>query len=246
MQQHREPRRALDQRADRRAPEPEDEVTFPVPGHGTVLRLGGTLTDEHLLGDEVLPAPRPTARDPQRTTGAQARRQLTAQRAATLDIERLIDRLVRDTHRLIIRELQTQPVRDLLRAPRLRPAAVLAPAVTPPDPRHVRTDHQTAVRAAHSAVQSVLHIGSQHRVDDQLHRLRASGPPVRVPLRGARAIDQTATSCPGVATQLARDRRRRPAELPRDRPHPFTPSAQQRDLLPLGERQINGPTAGPW
>ena len=35
---------------------------------------------------------------PERTTGAQARGQLTTQRSAALDIQRLIDRLVRDPH----------------------------------------------------------------------------------------------------------------------------------------------------
>ena len=41
----------LDQRADRRAFQPNDEVPFPVPRDGTIGGLGGSLTDHHFRGD---------------------------------------------------------------------------------------------------------------------------------------------------------------------------------------------------
>src|SRR3954467_4668707 len=57
-----------------------------------------------------------------------------------------IDRLVRDPHRAIIREVQRESDGDLLRTPRPGPTAVLATSVTPPDPAHLRTRHRRAVR----------------------------------------------------------------------------------------------------
>jgi hypothetical protein len=67
VQQYREAGRALDQRPDRRAVEAEDQVAFPVAGHGTIVRLGRPLADHHLLGDELLAARlRASARHPQR------------------------------------------------------------------------------------------------------------------------------------------------------------------------------------
>ena len=54
VDQHREPGGALDQRADRGAFQPDDQVAFPVPGDGAVLGLGGPLADHH-LGRDVRP-----------------------------------------------------------------------------------------------------------------------------------------------------------------------------------------------
>src|SRR5438445_1784423 len=131
VQQHREPAAALDERADRGAAEADDEVALPVPGHRAVLSLGRTLTDEDLAGHEVLAAAAGAgARHPQRPARAQACGELAPQSTAALHIQRLVDRLVRDPHRFIMREVEPQPAGDLLRAPRLRPAPVLAPAVT--------------------------------------------------------------------------------------------------------------------
>ena len=42
----------------------------------------------------------------QRPAGAQTRRQLAAQRATALHVQGLVDRLVRDPHRLIIGEVE--------------------------------------------------------------------------------------------------------------------------------------------
>src|SRR5216683_704741 len=81
----------------------------------------------------------PTIRSPaQRPAGAQVRRQLTPQRTAALDIQGLVDRLVRDPHGLIIREIGPQPVRDLLRAPRPGPAPIRLAISRTPHPRTLK------------------------------------------------------------------------------------------------------------
>ena len=79
VQQHREPGGALDERADRGAVEPDDEVAFPVAGHGPVVGLGGPLADQDLGGDErSCRAPGARPRHPQRAPGAQAGDELAA------------------------------------------------------------------------------------------------------------------------------------------------------------------------
>jgi hypothetical protein len=125
VNQHREPGRAIDQRADRGALESDDEVAFPVPRHGTVVGFGRTLADQDVRSD-MCPGflPGPGARDPQGPAGAQAGDEFACEGAAALDVEGLVDRLVTDPHGLIIRELDWQPVRDLFRAPRARPGPV--------------------------------------------------------------------------------------------------------------------------
>ena len=146
VQQHREPGGALDQCPDRRAVQSDDQIAFPVARHRPVGGFGRALADHDLRADEVPAAPaRAGPRHAQRPPGAQARGQLAAQRAAALDVERLIDRLVADPHRLIIGEVHPQPVGDLLRTPRPGPAALLPAAVTAPDPAHLRPRHRRAV-----------------------------------------------------------------------------------------------------
>jgi hypothetical protein len=46
VDQHREPARAFDHGADRRALQSDQEIAFPMPGNGTVLDLGGALADQ--------------------------------------------------------------------------------------------------------------------------------------------------------------------------------------------------------
>src|SRR5271169_5979840 len=98
-----------------------------MPRDSPVLRLGGTLADHDLIAHEVLAALSARPRNPECPAGPQAGDELSLERAAALHVERLIDRLVRNAHRLIIGEVQWESVGDLLRAPRLRPAPVLAP-----------------------------------------------------------------------------------------------------------------------
>ena len=58
VQQHGEPCRALDERTDRRAAQPEDEIALPMAGNGAFIGFGGPLTDHDLGGDELLAATR--------------------------------------------------------------------------------------------------------------------------------------------------------------------------------------------
>ena len=90
-----EPGGALDEGPDPGAVQAEDEVAFPVSGNCAVVDLGGPLAEHDLGADELLAAP--AGADPrhaQRSPGAQVRDQFTAQSAAALDVERLVDGLV--------------------------------------------------------------------------------------------------------------------------------------------------------
>ena len=120
VQQHRETSGSLDKCADSRFVEADDEITFPVPWHCPVFNLGRSLADQHFRSDE-LPATTlsPGPRNPQSSAGSEAGDQFPAQRPPTLDVQRLVDGLVRDPHVLIIGEIDLQSVRNLLRAPRL-------------------------------------------------------------------------------------------------------------------------------
>src|SRR5450756_2432705 len=113
-------------------------------------------------------------RDPQRAAGPQAHDQLTLQRTPALHIQRLVDRLVGDPHRLIIGEVQRQPTRDLLRAPRPGPSAVLSPRLVQALPRLAhRSGNWLAPRATDDAVEPVWYERAQPLVRDELGRLEA-------------------------------------------------------------------------
>jgi hypothetical protein len=173
----------------------------------------------------------------ERPTGPQTGAQFAAERSAALDIERLINHLVRHTHRLIIGEVQRQAMRDLLRTPALPPAPILPRSVTPPTPRDIWT-RDTPVRPLHRPGKPVLHIGPQLRVHRKLRRLGSTGATLRMRLSGRGSILNPAASNRSVALQLPGDRGWRTTELTRDLAHPGTAGQQDRDLLPLGERQI--------
>ena len=101
----------------------------------------------------------------------------------------------------------------------------------------MRTRH-APVRALHFSGKPVLHIAPQLRVHSQLRRLRPLGAPVSMRLRGRGPIVKPAGPDRSVPLQLPGDRRRRTTQLTGDLPDPRTTSEQNRDLLPLGERQI--------
>ena len=97
VQQHHEPGAAFDQGADGggvvRA---EDQIAFPVSGHGPIFDLGGPLGDHQCVGDvSPFSAPvRPALGAAQRPPGAQTTSQLAAQLAAALDVKLLVDGFV--------------------------------------------------------------------------------------------------------------------------------------------------------
>ena len=126
---------------------PMMQIALPVAGHGPVVGLGRALADHHLGGDVAAgPLAGSGPRDPQRPPGAQTGDQLALERTAALHVERLVDRLMGDPHRLIIGEVDRQPVGDLLRAPRRRPPPILAARLVAALPRrHRRPEHRRAV-----------------------------------------------------------------------------------------------------
>src|SRR3954454_2589977 len=239
VKQHREPRRALHQRADGGTAQAEDEVALPMTRHGSVSRLGRTLADQDGRINKALA--RPAAARPrhaQRPPGPQAGRQLTPQRPAPLHVKRLIDRLVADAHGRVTREVDPQAPGDLLRAPRLGPPAVLPTSVPAALPGHGRPNHSGPARGGDCARQALLYIRPQGRGGRKLGPLRASGRPLGMPLRGAGPIRQPAAARGGVAAQLARDRRRRTPQPASDLPYALALGATQRDLLAFSEHQI--------
>jgi hypothetical protein len=92
----------------------EDQVALPVAGHRAVIGLGGTLADVDHVGDLIAALVGAPAGASERPPGAQALGQIAAQRAAGLDIERLIDRLGRHPHLSDRQELAAQAADDLL------------------------------------------------------------------------------------------------------------------------------------
>src|SRR5207247_809921 len=96
-------------------------------------------------------------------------------RAASLHVERLVDRLVRDPHRLIIGEVDRQAVRDLLWTPSRRPAPILAATMPASDPTDVRASDLGPVRALDHAGQAVLDVLAQPVILGELGGLGAAG-----------------------------------------------------------------------
>src|SRR4051794_16497529 len=139
MEQHGEPRRALDQGADCRAAQTQDQISLPMTRYRPVGHLSRALAD-HDLGRDMRLAPTTAAssRNPERPPSPQAGGQLAPQRAASLHVQRLVDGLVADAHRLVTRKVEPQPSSNLLRAPGLAPATVLAPTMAPASPGHDR------------------------------------------------------------------------------------------------------------
>ena len=95
MQQHREARRSLYERANGGTVQSDDEVAFPVTGYGAILDRGGTLADENLRCYEGFAATaRSRPRNAQCSSRAQAGCELTPKGAAPLNVQRLVNRFV--------------------------------------------------------------------------------------------------------------------------------------------------------
>ena len=166
VQQHREPGGALDQRADRRAAR-APMIRSPSQWPGTARSSASAGRSLIITSAVTNPLPRCRVRARGTRSARPVRRQATSsrlQRAAALDVQRLVDRLVRDPHRLIIGEVDPQPVRDLLRAPRRRPAPVLAPRPVATDPRAPSGPATgVAVRRGDRPGEPLLHVLAQPR-----------------------------------------------------------------------------------
>ena len=202
------------------------------PGTARSSTLGGPLADQHVVGD-VVPgsASDSSSGVPQRTPGSQAGDQFTLQRAASIDIEGLVDGLVADPHGLIIGEVDRQTPRDLFGAPGLHPAPVTSMWLVLALP--LRT-----LRAQHPAREADLDVVSESVVAGELGDLGSASPPLGVPLRDRRFVFEPESSGRSVPAQLPGDRRRRPPELTSDLAHTEALGAVERDVLTLGERQI--------
>src|SRR5207245_368640 len=148
--------------------------------------------------------------------------QLALERAAALHVQGLVDRFVRDPHRVIIREVDPEPIRDLLRAPRPRPAPVLTTAVPAADEANGRPRHSLAVWSGDRAGETLLHVLAQRVIRGQLRDLRSARTALRMPLRGRRPVLQAVGARGRVAAHLPRDRRRGPVQPTSDRAHTDT------------------------
>ena len=80
-------------------------------------------------------------------------------------------------------KIDSEPVSNLLRTPRPRPASLLAAPVPPTDPAHIWSRHAGPVSSGDDACESVLHILAQFVVRGELRDFRTSGAPVGVPLQ---------------------------------------------------------------
>ena len=216
---------ALDKGADRGLLQPDDQVALPVPGDGPVVGLGGRWLIIDLVGDEDFwPFRGPRAGLTQRPSGPQARGQLALERAAALHVERLVDRLVADPHRLIIGEVDPQPVADLLRAPGHRPPPVVRGAAS--GPRHVRT-RRRSLGVGDLPGEPVLDVGPQPSGSSRAWPSWAASPPAAPSTAPPRPGSRAYRAGRGVATQLARDRRRVAPDPAGDLTHPMVLRLQE-------------------
>ena len=132
MEKHREPRCPLDQRANRRAVQTNDEVTLPMAGNRPVIGFGRAFGDHHRWRDELLASLVGAGSwDTERSAGSQASDEFTLQSAAALDVEGLVDGLVRDSHGLVCGKVDAKPVRNLFGAPCLGPTPVRSTTMSP-------------------------------------------------------------------------------------------------------------------
>ncbi len=145
------------------------------------------------------------ARQSESTAGPQTRGELSLQRTTSLDVERLVNGLVTDAHRRILREVHLQSLRDLLRAPGRRPATALSVNGPPSFPYHNRPMMRDAVWCGDETGQPILHIVAQGGIEREL----ASFWPLRSTISMPLCVDRTvvevsATGC-RIAPDLSRD-----------------------------------------
>ncbi len=243
MQQHCEPRGAFHQSADRRSAQADDQVTFPVSGYGPISCFRRSFTVHDLRRDEGFSPPAATCpRYAQCPSRAKAGGQLTTECAAALYVERLIDRLMTDPHRLILgpvpRIVDPKTVRDLLRTPGPGPSPVLPrpmPTTVPDDAWPL--DHRS-IRCRDPTRKPILHIAPQRLIRCQLGWLRPFGGPISMPLRRRCSVVQATASGRRIAPHLAGDRRRYSLQPASNMTYASSLGAQKSNLLTFLERQV--------
>src|ERR1700732_3466813 len=202
-----------------------------------ISKRGGALADHDLGGDKGFSfAVDPRSRHAQGTAGAEAGGQLAPQCASALNVKGLVNRLVTDTHRIIIGKVERQAPGNLFRAPRYRPLPVLPAARSACFPRHLRSHDLYPVRRGNRTCKPVLHITAQGFVPHQLGCFGTAQRTISMPLRGGGAIFQSAATRRGVPAQLAGDRRRGPPKLAGNRADSLSLNTQDGDLFALGKR----------
>ncbi len=137
------------------------------------------------------------------------------------------------------REINREPVRDLLRAPPRRPPPILPMWLVQPLPhRCLRPGDDRAIGPADSTGQPFLHVLAQPVVGRELRGLRAFRCLLRFPLCDHGTVDLLPAPGRRIAAQFAGDRSRVAADAAGNLTHPVLLGTQQRDLLTLGERQV--------
>ena len=109
--------------------------------------------------------------------------------------------------------------------------------MAPADPAHLRPRYRGTVGPRDRAGKTILHVLPQRVIRGQLRDLRAARAALGVPLRRRRPIHDRVAARRRIAAQLPRDRRRRPTPAS-DPAHAHVLGVEDRDLFPLGERQI--------
>ena len=205
----------------------------------TVINLSRPLADQQLIGRELTVAPLDVLFLGALSAPAcpQASGQLSAQRSAALDIERL-DRSPHGT-RASIHHRGSPGGGDQRFAPGSSTVPNGDPFAVPDAAPAMRYLDQ---RRSHQAAAPSQKADPAHRPaaahSPRASRLGTLSATLSMPLGGRGPILRPAGPERGVPLQLSRDRRRRTTEPTRDRSHPRTTREQDRDLLPLGERQI--------
>ena len=152
-----------------------------MPGYCPIFCLRRTLTD-HDLGADERPAAAPGTRpgNSKRPPSPQTRDQCPSQCTAALHVERLVDGLVGDPHRIILGKIDSEPVSDLLRPPRTLPASLLAVPVPPTDPADIWSRHTGSVSGGDDAWRSdAVPVRSSMDIGRSAARSRESRSPER-------------------------------------------------------------------
>ena len=187
---------------------------------------------------KALPRPRVRALGIRNTRPVRgAGRQFAAQRASTLNEQRLINGFMADAHGRVVREVHRQATGDLLRAPGVCPSPVLPWSVPTafPGPRPGREQEpRSEPQRRQPAPLTRPHRFLTPRCAPQLRLLWAASSALGVPLRCRRTIREAAASEGErrVAPQLSGDCRCHSPEPASDLLHGVALNAKERDLLP--------------